>query len=280
MDDVPLPYQVTQARDETADTVTLTLAPTGTGLLAPFTPGRYALVHALGVGTVPVPVSRIDRHEIALTIRSSDAVSAALCALRPGGRVGLRGPFGTGWELDRAVGHDLLVVAAGLGPAPLRPLVLDVLAAPQLYGHLNVLVGARTPDDILYAQQTHAWSAAHGPPHCAVTVDRPGPGWEGPVGAVTALLDGARFDPRNTTAYVCGPAGTVRETARALLARGLPAERVRVALDRPDSHDGHPDRGTGRRDGTSPGDVLSRDGGPVIGWDEVESATPTGRTDI
>lgn len=272
MDDVPLPYQVTQARDETADTVTLTLAPTGTGLLAPFTPGRYALVHALGVGRIPVPVSRIDRHELALTIRSAEAVSAALCALRPGGRVGLRGPFGTGWELDRAAGQDLLVVADGLGPAPLRPLVLDALAAPQLYGHLNVLVGARTPDDILYAQQTHAWSAAHGPPHCAVTVECPGPAWEGPVGAVTALLDGARFEPANTTAYVCGPVETVRAAARALLGHGLPAERIRVALDSfPDGDAGHDER-------ARPEDVLlSRNGGPVVGWDQVESpSSPAG----
>lgn len=275
MDDVPLPYQVTQARDETADTVTLTLAPTGTGLLAPFTPGRYALVHALTVGTIPVPVSRIDRQEIALTIRSVEAVSAALCALRPGGRVGLRGPFGTGWELDRAAGQDLLVVADGLGPATLRPLVLDALAAPQLYGHLNVLVGARTPDDILYAQQAHAWSAAHGPPHCAVTVDRPGPGWEGPVGAVTALLDGARFDPRKTTAYVCGPAETVRATARALLRRGLPADRIRVALD------GFPDGDAGPGEHAGPGDALvpgaalpPGHGGPVTSWDRVESPSP------
>lgn len=267
MDDDPLPYQVTQARDETADTVTLTLAPEGPGTLAPFTPGRFALVRAPGVGEIPLPVSRIDRHELALTVRSVEAVSAALCALRPGDRAGLLGPFGTGWELDGATGQDLLVVADGLGPAALRPLVLDALAAPHRYGHLNVLVGARTPDDILYAHQVHAWTAAHGPPHCAVTVDRAGPAWEGRVGAVGALLEGARFAPGNTTAYVCGPEASLRATAHDLLRYGLPAERIRVAPDTLPNGDG--DGGGSKGHGASLAALLSGDG-PVTGWNRIE----------
>ncbi|MFL1897818.1 FAD/NAD(P)-binding protein [Streptomyces tauricus] len=264
MTGLPVPYEVTRARRETADTVTLTLSPAGPSVLAPFAPGRFAMVYAFGAGEIPVSVSRIDRRELVHTIRSVGAVSAALCRLGPGAQVGLRGPFGTGWELERAAGGDVLVVAGGIGLAPLRPVVLDALAAPRTYGRLNVLVGARTPADLLYARQVGAWTAARGPLQCAVTVDRPAPGWTGHVGVVTTLLDGAGFDPANTTAYVCGPEVMIRATARDLVHRDLPAHRIRVSLERnmrcATGHCGHCQLG---------GVLLCRDG-PVIGWDHAE----------
>lgn len=265
MTDVPLPYRVTRVRDETADTVTLTLAPAGPAALAPFAPGRFAMVYAFGVGEIPVSVSRIEGRELVHTIRSVGAVSAALCALRPGAEVGLRGPFGTGWELDRAAGQDVVVVAGGIGMAPLRPLVLAALAAPHTYRRLNLLVGTRTPDDLLYAPQIHGWTAAGEPLHCAVTVDRPSPAWRGHVGVVTTLLNGARFEPGNTTAYVCGPEVMIRTTARDLVHRGVPAHRIRVSLERnmrcATGHCGHCQLG---------GVLMCRDG-PVTGWDRAES---------
>ncbi|MFE6281918.1 FAD/NAD(P)-binding protein [Streptomyces sp. NPDC057877] len=262
---VPLPYRVTAVRSETADTVSLTLAPAGTAVLAPFTPGQFAMVYAFGVGEIPVSVSRIDGHALTHTIRSVGAVSAALCALRPGDRVGLRGPFGTGWDLGRAAGGDVLAVAGGIGLAPLRPLLDAALAAPHAYGRLNLLVGARTPEDLLYGRQVRAWSAAHGPPHCAVTVDRPSPGWHGRVGVVTALLDDARFTAGNATAFVCGPEVMIRVTARALCRLGVPAERIRVSLER------NMRCATGLCGHCQLGGVLLCRDGPVIGWDRAES---------
>ncbi|MER6688992.1 FAD/NAD(P)-binding protein [Streptomyces minutiscleroticus] len=273
MTGVPVPYRVTRVREETADTVSLTLAPAGPAGLARFWPGQFAMVYAFGVGEIPVSVSRIHRHQLVHTVRSVGAVSAALCALRPGDRVGLRGPFGTGWELVRAAGQglaagqDLLVVAGGIGLAPLRPVVLAALAEPRRYGRLNLLVGARTADDLVYADQIRAWSTVHGPLHCAVTVDRPTPAWRGHVGVVTTLLNSAAFDPRHTTACVCGPEVMIRATARDLLHRGLPAHRIRVSLERnmrcATGHCGHCQLG---------GVLLCRDG-PVVGWDRACSLT-------
>ncbi|GGZ19539.1 FAD/NAD(P)-binding protein [Streptomyces poonensis] len=264
MTDVPLPYRVTRVRPETADTVSVTLAPAGAAAVAPFVPGQFAMVYAFGVGEIPVSVSRIGHRELVHTIRAVGAVSAALCALRPGEQVGLRGPFGTGWSLGRAIGQDLLVMAGGIGLAPLRPLVAAALAAPHAYGRLNLLVGARTPDDLLYAGRLRAWTAAHGPPRCAVAVDRPSPGWWGRVGVVTTLLNGARFTPRNTTAFVCGPEVMIRAAARELVHRGLAPHRIRVSLERnmrcATGHCGHCQLG---------GVLLCRDG-PVIGWNRAE----------
>ncbi|WP_405933228.1 FAD/NAD(P)-binding protein [Streptomyces sp. NBC_00827] len=265
MTDVPLPYRVTRVHRETADTVTLALAPAGAAALAPFSPGQFAMVYAFGVGEIPVSVSGIDHRELVHTVRSVGAVSAALCALGPGAAVGLRGPFGTGWEVDKAAAQDLVVIAGGIGLAPLRPLVRAALAAPQTYGRLNLLVGARTPDDLPYAPQLRAWTTAHGRLHCAVTVDRPANGWRGHVGVVTTLLNSARFEPGNTTAYVCGPEVMIRATARDLLQRGVVAHRIRVSLERnmhcATGHCGHCQLG---------GVLMCRDG-PVIGWDRAQS---------
>ncbi|MEU3250694.1 FAD/NAD(P)-binding protein [Streptomyces sp. NPDC006997] len=260
----PLPYRVTAVRRETSDTVSVTLVPAGAAVLAPFAPGQFAMVYAFGVGEIPVSVSRIDRSELTYTVRLVGAVSAALCGVRPGDLIGLRGPFGTGWDLRRARGQDVLVVAGGIGLAPLRPLLTAALATPRDFGRLNLLVGARTAHDLPYARQLRGWTAARSPLRCAVTVDRPSPGWPARVGVVTELLGEARFTPGNTTAYVCGPEVMIRVTARALCGLGMPADRIRVSLERnmrcATGHCGH----------CQLGGVLLCQEGPVIGWDRAE----------
>ncbi|WP_372404485.1 FAD/NAD(P)-binding protein [Streptomyces luteireticuli] len=257
---VPLPYRVTDARPETSDTVTVRLEPVGEAL-PPFAAGQFAMVYAFGVGEIPVSVAGIlPDGGLLHTIRGVGAVSRALYALRPGATVGMRGPFGTGWDLPLAAGDDLLVVAGGIGLAPLRPLVLAALAAPRTFGRLNVLVGARSPDDLLYRDELADWNH----PYCGVVVDRPGPGWHGRVGVVTALLDEALFSPPETTAFVCGPEVMIRATARDLLARGLRADRVLVSLEHnmrcATAHCGHCQLGPL---------LLCRDG-PVVGYDRAE----------
>ncbi len=145
---VPLPYRLVSRRRETADTVTFELQPVGAGL-EPFAPGQYAMLYAFGVGEIPVSVCRMAGDgRLTHTVRAVGAVSLGLCDLPIGASVGVRGPFGTGWNLTAARGHDLLVVAGGIGLAPLRPLIDAVLAEPAAYGRLNVLVGARSPDDL------------------------------------------------------------------------------------------------------------------------------------
>ncbi|MFF3763945.1 FAD/NAD(P)-binding protein [Streptomyces sp. NPDC001922] len=227
MSTVPVPYRVVRSHRETADTVTLVLEPVGASL-PPFAPGQFAMVYAFGVGEVPLSVSGTDDGVLEHTVRTVGAVTDALHGLRAGATVGLRGPFGTGWDLPGARGQDLLVVAGGIGLAPLRPLVRTVLDRPDAYGRLNVLIGARTPDDLLYRDELDAWKRPYG----EVVVDRPTGGWRGRVGVVTGLLDEARFAPGATTAFVCGPEVMIRAAARELLQRGVPPERIRVSLER------------------------------------------------
>lgn len=258
---VPLPYRVRDRREETHDVVTLTLEPADEPL-APFAAGRFAMLYAFGVGEVPVSVSKIlDGGALAHTVRAVGAVSSALYGLRPGAVLGVRGPFGEGWDAVGARGGDVLVVAGGIGLAPLRPLIDAVLAEPEEYGRLNVLAGARTPADLLYPGEFPAWSR----PFAGATVDRPGDGWGGRVGVVTALLDEAVFNPARTTAFVCGPEVMIRATGRALVHRGVDPARIRVSLERnmrcATAHCGHCQLGPL---------LLCRDG-PVLGYDRAES---------
>ncbi|TLQ47524.1 FAD/NAD(P)-binding protein [Streptomyces marianii] len=256
----PLPYRVVDRRDETHDTVTLVLEPAGEAL-SPFAPGQFAMLYAFGVGEVPVSVSRTpDARRLTHTVRAVGAVTRALCGLRTGAWVGVRGPFGTCWDLAAARGHDLLVIAGGIGLAPLRPLIDAVLADAREYGRLNVLAGARSPRELLYQDEFPAW----GRPFGAATVDRPDDDWTGRVGVVTTLLGEARFTPADTTAFVCGPEVMMRVTARDLLHRGVRPDRVQVSLERnmrcATGHCGHCQLGPL---------LLCRDG-PVVGYDRAE----------
>ncbi|MBO1334402.1 FAD/NAD(P)-binding protein [Streptomyces sp. VRA16 Mangrove soil] len=258
---LPVPYRVVDRWDETHDTVTLRLEPAD-GPLPPFTPGQFSMVYAFGVGEIPVSVSSIPTtgRGLAHTVRAVGAVSAALCGKRIGDTVGLRGPFGTDWGLAGARGRDLLVVAGGIGLAPLRPLIRRAVAAPQEYGRINVLVGARTPADLISRVESRSWATAY----TGVTVDHPDADWRGEIGLVTRLLDGAHFEPARTTAFVCGPEPMIRATARDLVHRGVPADRIRVSLERnmrcATAHCGHCQLGPV---------LLCRDG-PVIGFDRAE----------
>ncbi|MCH0539669.1 FAD/NAD(P)-binding protein [Streptomyces sp. MUM 203J] len=229
---MPVPYRVVRSRRQTHDTATLVLEPSGPAL-PPFAPGQFAMLYAFGVGEVPVSVSGITSpgRRLEHTVRAVGRVSGALHGTAPGAGIGVRGPFGTAWDLARARGGDVLVVAGGIGLAPLRPLVRAVLGAPEQYGRLSVLVGARGPADLPFRDDVEAWAEAPGV-HVAVTVDRPDRRWRGEVGVVTALLDRAPFTPARTAAFLCGPEVMMRAAARDLLHRGVPATRVQVSLER------------------------------------------------
>ncbi|MBM2616418.1 FAD/NAD(P)-binding protein [Actinoplanes sp. LDG1-06] len=232
--ELPLPYRVIARHADTDDTVTLELA-YETAPLPAFAPGQFAMLTAYGIGEVPISLSGLPApHETARrlthTLRAVGAVTRALHAAGPGTVIGVRGPFGTTWDVPSAAGHDVVVVAGGIGLAPVRPIVQAVLAERDRYGEVVLLVGARTPADLLYRDDLDRWAAAG--VQVGVTVDRPAEGWNGHVGVVPALVASARFRPGRSVGFVCGPEVMMRFTARALTDRGVPASRVRVSLER------------------------------------------------
>lgn len=227
----PVPYRVTDRRVELADTVSVTLEPVDVALPAPV-PGQFNMLWAFGVGEVPISLSQRSVPGGALhhTIRAVGATTRALCALEPGGVLGVRGPFGRGWDLGAARGSDVVVVAGGLGVAPVRPIVEAILDERDAFGRVVVLVGSRAPDDLLFGDLLGSW-ASRPDVEVRVTVDHAGPGWSGDVGVVTGLIPRIGVGP-GARAYVCGPEIMMRFAGKALVDAGVRPEHIQVSLER------------------------------------------------
>jgi NAD(P)H-flavin reductase len=228
----PRPFVVRATRRETADTVTLWLEPRHGDPLA-FQPGQFTMIGAPGRGEVPISISGDPRTPELLqhTVRSVGDATRALTRAEVGDVLLVRGPFGTGWEVERAVGGDALVVAGGIGLAPLRPALLEVLAERDRYERLVLLVGCRTPDQLLFTEELQQWRARLDI-DVLVTVDAAPSGWHGRVGLVTGLLAAAGVNPANAHAFVCGPEVMMRLVADAVVRLGVAATDVRLSMER------------------------------------------------
>lgn len=239
---MPASVRVAERRRETHDTWTLRLD--GGPELAP---GQFSMLYAFGAGEAPISVSATgDATEH--TIRAVGAVTRALCEAEA---IGVRGPYGNRWPLVETAGRQVVIVAGGIGLAPLRPVVR------ALGSRAMVLYGARAPRELLYEDELTSWGAQ-------VTVDAPAAGWDGPVGVVTRLIERADFDPATVAAMLCGPEVMMRFAAATLRERGMPADAIWVSLERGMKcgvgHCGHCQLGPL---------MICRDG-PVFRYDRVE----------
>jgi NAD(P)H-flavin reductase len=222
----PSPLRVERVLHETRDTFTLELLPAAPW---PFEPGQFNMVYVPGYGEVPISISGDpnEPQKLIHTIRAVGPVTRALERIVAGDWLLLRGPFGTGWP--RAEDSEtVVVVAGGIGLAPLRPLIYAALA---LRRQLFILYGARSPADILFGEQLQAWSAQAGV-HCVVSVDQGDATWHGNTGVVTKHIAHVGFDPAHAVASVCGPEVMMRYAARELARAGLPETRIFVSLER------------------------------------------------
>ncbi len=222
---------VRAVRRETADVVTIRLDHGDRS--DAFEPGQFHMLYAFGAGEVPISVSGRPARGggVEHTIRAVGATTRALCRLRRGGTVGVRGPFGTAWPVEEARGRDVVLVAGGIGLAPLRPVIQRIIAERELYGRVTVLYGARTPDDILFEADLARWRGRFDL-QVGVTVDHADASWRGHVGVVTTLLTDVDLDPDACLAILCGPEVMMRFTAAELEARGIPRREIWVSLER------------------------------------------------
>ncbi len=229
---LPRPFVVRDHRQDTRDTFTLLLEATD-GKPMRFAAGQFTMMQAFGVGEAPISISGDPAHPERLehTIRDVGSVTGALVRTAPGAVVGIRGPFGVGWDVASGRGGDVVLVAGGIGLAPLRPAALELCASRADYGRVLLLYGARTPEDILFSDDLRRWGAEHGI-DVEVTVDNGQHAWRGRVGLVTQLVARGGFDATHTLALVCGPEVMMRYAAMALAGRGVPKDRVRLSMER------------------------------------------------
>jgi anaerobic sulfite reductase subunit B len=256
----PRPFRVTRRRRETNDTWTLELEPLSGEPLSS-APGQFTMLYAFGIGEVPISISGDVAGPLVHTVRAVGAVSQAICDSKRGSVLGVRGPLGNAWPVANAVGGDVIVVAGGIGLAPLRPVLYEVVRRRGEFGEAALLYGSRTPADLLYPRELERWGSTL---QVDVTVDAAEADWAGRVGFVAKLVGGAHIDPRATTAFVCGPEIMMRTTVDALLARGVAPERIHLSMERNMhcgvGHCGHCQLGP---------TLICRDG-PVYRYDELE----------
>ncbi len=230
----PVPFRVVRRRRETNDTWTLFLAPPE-GFPYAFLPGQFNMLYVYGVGEVPISISGnpLLPIPVAHTIRRVGAVTHALTSLKVGDIIGVRGPFGRPWPVELAEEKDVVIVAGGIGLAPLRPAIYHLLEHRERFGNVVLLYGARTPSDLLYKRELEQWRGRFDM-EVLVTVDRGDERWYGHVGVVTTLFTQAErmFDPEKTVAFICGPEVMIRFTVREFLVRGVQEGDIFVSMER------------------------------------------------
>lgn len=227
------PACVLAVERETHDTFTLIVTPADGSAPEPFQPGQFSMLYVFGVGELPISISGdpADGERLIYTVRSVGQATHALVSRKPGDMIGVRGPFGSSWPIKEARGKDVLVVAGGIGLAPLRPVIYHVLRSRDDYVRLIVLYGARSPRDLLYRKQLAEWARAPDT-QVLVTVDYGGLSWRGHVGVVTTLFRQLRLHPAETVAFICGPEIMMRYVIRMLEARGVAPRDIYLSMER------------------------------------------------
>jgi NAD(P)H-flavin reductase len=230
---LPALFQIRAVRKETHDTFTLVLESANGRAEFSFRAGQFNMLYAFGVGEVPISISGdpTDSGVLVHTIRSVGTVTKAMRMLKRGDSLGVRGPFGSHWPVVEAAGSDIVIVAGGIGLAPLRPALYHILSQREKYGKVVLLYGTRSPDDILYRRELERWRSRFDL-DVSITVDRAPSGWRGNVGVVTSFIQKAPFDPLNTVAMVCGPEIMMRFTVQELQKRGIRGEDTYVSMER------------------------------------------------
>jgi NAD(P)H-flavin reductase len=230
----PIPVRVSEVRQETHDTLTLTCEapPAGTGKYA-FRPGQFNMLYMLAVGEAAISISGdpVEEGIVRHTIRAVGSVTRALAKLRAGDWVGVRGPYGAPWPVDSARGRDVVLVTGGIGLAPLRPVLYHLLRNRQDFGRIVLLHGSRSPEDVLFAAELEAWTCSPDT-QILTTVDHAGVTWLGNVGVVTTLFSQAEFDPARALGFICGPEVMMRFTLEEFEKRGVSRDRLFVSLER------------------------------------------------
>jgi NAD(P)H-flavin reductase len=198
-----------------------------------FLPGQFLMVEVPGYGEAPISISSStsNRGYIELCIRKAGTVTNALHLARRGAKVGIRGPFGTHFPLEQMKGESILLIAGGLGLAPLRASIYHVIENRSDFKDVHILYGTKSPDELLFDYQYESWRRIDDV-NIQIIVEQPNDSWDGPTGMITQLLDDVRIDPNETYAIVCGPPVMFKFVCGRLNEMGITMDRMFVSLER------------------------------------------------
>lgn len=231
---IPMQAKVIRIRDENPNTRTFTMG-ISSGEMLGFKPGQFDILSYYGAGESAFSIcsSPEERSLIENTVRRVGRVTAALFNIKPGDTIGVRGPYGSPWPLEKFIGNDLLLVAGGMGMAPLRPVIRYVMKHRDLYGLVDILYGARTPADMIYVDEFDRWRDMPNA-RLLLTVDSvpPNMSWEHDVGTVTELFKYTKPRFRSTVAFTCGPEVMMKFAIQSLNKMGFYPSEIFLSLER------------------------------------------------
>ena len=198
-----------------------------------YLPGQFLMVSVPHCGEAPISFSSSPTRPdaLCLSVRQAGQLTRAMHELKEGDHLGLRGPYGTPFDMDSLKGRDLLFVAGGIGLAPLRSVINYCLDKREKFGRITILYGSRLPSDIAFREDIEQWQQDSGIT-CLLTVDATEPGWDGPVGLVTKLLDEIDINPSQGSGIVCGPPMMISATLKELSNRGFADENLITTMER------------------------------------------------
>jgi NAD(P)H-flavin reductase len=229
-----------------------------------FKAGQFNMVYLFGAGEVAISiVSDPDEPEwLDHTIRTVGRITKAIADLRKGDVLGIRGPFGQGWPLEEARGHDVVIVTGGLGCAPVVGAIEYIFRRREQYGSIKILHGVKTPQDLLYRERFDSWRRFPDT-EVLLTSDQPDKSWSYHVGVVTELFELVSIDPPKSIVLMCGPEIMMRVGVPILIRRGIPAAAIYVSLER------HMECGIGLCGHCQMGPYFVCKDGPVMRYDRV-----------
>jgi len=196
-------------------------------------PGQFVELSIFGVGEAPFSISSspTSRGGFDLGVRRAGMLTDVLARLGEGSKVGIRGPFGNGIDVEKFKGKDVLIVAGGIGLVPMRSMINYVIDNRKDFGRLIICYGSKSDTDLLFTDEIKQWEADPSIDF-HVTVDQGSAGWDGNTGVITTLIPGLALDLNNTLAIVCGPPIMYRFVLMALKSRGLPEKQIYMSLER------------------------------------------------
>ncbi len=229
---IPEMLRISKARRDTRDVFTIELDVSARGGFS-FLPGQFNMLYPFGMGESAISISGDPARpeKLVHTIRAVGTVTKAMQELRKGDIIGVRGPFGRSWPVAEAQGKDLVIIAGGIGLAPLRPMIYHAVRNRSSFGKVVIVYGSRSPADLLYAKEIEEWRGKLDI-QLAVTVDSADRTWKGHTGVVTKHIGRMDFAPANTIAMMCGPEIMMRFAARDLERLGVPQESVWITMER------------------------------------------------
>ena len=237
IENIYLPRMATiqSMRPETIDIITFRVtidSSDGAGKFE-YKSGQFAEVSLPGVGEAPISISSSPTRPgaIEFSIRRVGELTNALHELKPGDKIGIRGPFGNFFPLEEMKGRNLLIIGGGIGLAPLRSVILNVFDNRAKYGKIDIVYGARSPQDLVFTSEYEEWRKVDNI-RLHLTVDRGDENWQGNVGLVPTFLKELHPSPENTTSITCGPPIMIKFVIEALNEMGFPSEHIVTTLER------------------------------------------------